>query len=56
VASLANATSKVFAVGLNGFLYAAGTITVYVNTESQRVNQNNVSEWSNMSTHGLLFQ
>jgi hypothetical protein len=24
----------VFAVGLNGFLYAAGTITVYVNTES----------------------
>ena len=29
VASLANATSKVFAVGLNGFLYAAGTITVY---------------------------
>jgi hypothetical protein len=34
VASLANATSKVFAVGLNGFLYAAGTITVYVNTES----------------------
>jgi hypothetical protein len=25
----------VFAVGLNGFLYAAGTITVYVNTESQ---------------------
>ena len=53
VASLANATSKVFAVGLNGFLYAA------LRRKSKDWlprNQDNGSKWSDISTRGLLFQ